>query len=74
VAKILPHARRQMARRNISEEEVEQVLDSPELSYPSHVPGRHVFARTIGERRIAVVVFDAERDRVVTTFDQLSNG
>ena len=62
-----------MARRNISEEEIEQVLDSPELSYPSSTPGRHVFARTIGERRIAVVVFDAERDRVVTTFDQLSD-
>jgi hypothetical protein len=62
-----------MARRNISEDEVEQVLDSPEIGYPSKEPGRYVYVRTIGERRIAVVVFDAERDRVVTTFDQLSN-
>jgi len=74
VAKFLDHARRQMARRNISEEEVEQVLDSPDISHPSKEPGRHVYVRTIGDRRIAVVVFDAERDRVITTFDQLSSG
>jgi hypothetical protein len=73
VAKFLPHARRQMARRNISEEEVEQVLAAPEISYLSTVPVRLVLIRTIGDRRIGVVVFDAERDRVITTFDQLSD-
>ena len=62
-----------MARRGITEEEVDHVLDAPELSYPSSTPGRHVYVRTIGDRRIAVVVFDAERDRVITTFDQLSD-
>ena len=72
MAKIIPHARRQMARRNISEEDVDAVLAAPELSYPSSTPGRHVFVRTLGDRRIAVVVFAAEMDRVVTTFDQLA--
>jgi hypothetical protein len=61
-----------MARRRITEEEVDQVLAAPELSYPSPTPGRHVYVRTVGDRRIAVVVFDADRDRVITTFDQLS--
>jgi hypothetical protein len=62
-----------MARRNISEEDVEAVLAHPESSYPSSEPGRQVLVRNIGNRRIAVVVLTAEMDRVITTFDQLAD-
>jgi hypothetical protein len=73
VARIIAHARKQMARRRISESDVEQVLAAPELSYPSHTSGRHVFVRNIDGRRIAVVVDAADHEVVITTFDQLTD-
>jgi hypothetical protein len=72
LAKFLPHARLRMSQRQITEEEVDEVLREPDVSYPSTTPGRRVHVREIGGRSIAVVVFDADPDRVVTAFVQLA--
>jgi hypothetical protein len=71
VPEFYPHALRQMQKRGISRAEVVQVLENHETSYPSHEPGRDVRVRTIGGRRIAVVIESTMPDDwVVTAFVQ----
>jgi hypothetical protein len=71
MARFTRHARDQMADRNISEAEVEETLADPQITYPSHQrPDRRVLVRTIGERRIKIVVPIAEPDVIVSAMDQ----
>ena len=71
----VPHARRRMEERGISEEEVETVLEAPALEYLGNL-GRTV-AETVAERvlpgrRLAVKVvynLSAEDERVVVTVE-----
>src|SRR5688500_16442071 len=51
----LPHARRRMEERGISEEEVETVLEAPALEYLGNL-GRTVAERILPGRRLAVKV------------------
>jgi hypothetical protein len=60
-----------MEKRGISLDEVEAVLDAPDITYPSNTPGRHVYVRTLDLRRIAVVVSDDDHELVITAFNQL---
>ena len=67
----LPHARRRMEERRISEEEVETVLEAPALEYLGNL-GRTVAERILPGRRLAVkVVYNlgAGGERVVVTVE-----
>ena len=67
----VPHARRRMEERGISEEEVETVLEAPALEYLGNL-GRTVAERVLPGRRLAVkVVYNlgAEDERVVVTVE-----
>lgn len=56
MARIIPHARRQMTRRSISTAEVEAVLADHDTTYPSKDgKGRHVYIGEVAGRRIAVI-------------------
>lgn len=51
------HALEQMAERAISKAEVQQVVDKPDMTLPSHhAPNRRRFVRRIGGRRISVII------------------
>ena len=70
----LPHARRRMEEREISEEEVRTTLESPDLEYPGN-QGRTVAERTQPGRRLATKVVynrgsEAEDERVVVTVER----
>lgn len=69
----IPHALRQMARRGISRDDVAAVLGDHDARYPSRVPGRECFVRTLGERRLEIVVEPTDKGyKVITAFDQLT--
>ena len=57
----LPHARRRMEERGISEEEVDTLLEAPALEYLGNL-GRTVAERILPGRRLAVkVVYNSVR-------------
>ncbi len=67
----LPHARRRMEERGISEEEVAAVLEDPTLEYLGDF-GRTVAERVLPGRRLAVkVVYNlgADDERIVVTVE-----
>jgi hypothetical protein len=69
----LPHARRRMEERGISEEEVAAVLEAPALEYLGNF-GRTVAERVLAGRRLTVkVVYNlsarAGDERVVVTVE-----
>jgi hypothetical protein len=70
MVRFVQHARRQMQKRQISEQDARDVLANPDASYPSP-SGRQVFVRTIGTRRLAVVVDPYDLELVITAYDQL---
>jgi Domain of unknown function (DUF4258) len=60
-----------MAKRSISRTEVEEVVANPQITYPSSQdPGRTILVRTIGERRIKIVVPNADPEFVISAMDQ----
>ena len=68
----LPHARRRMRERDISEDEARATLEEPDAEYPGNL-GRTVAERTFPGRRLATkVVYNrgTEDDRVVVTFER----
>lgn len=68
----LPHARRRMAERGISEEEARATLESPDVEYPGNL-GRTVAERVPPGRSLAVrVVYNLglEDERIVVTVEQ----
>ncbi len=60
------HAKLRMHKREVSKEEVESVLESPDIQYPSFL-GRKIARKTIGGREITVVYVEEERDNVIVT-------
>ena len=67
----LPHARRRMEERGISEEEVAVVLEDPALEYPGRL-GRTVAEQILPGRRLAVkVVYNlgAQDARIIVTVE-----
>jgi hypothetical protein len=60
-----------MARRGISQSDVDEVLADYDVSYPSSTSNRHCYAKTIGNRRIVAIVEPYDHELVVTAFDQL---
>lgn len=65
----LPHAKRRMEERGISEAEVQAVLEEPDTEYPGNL-GRTVAERTFEGRRLATkVVYNhgLEDERIVVT-------
>ncbi len=68
----LPHARRRMGERDISEDEARATLEEPDAEYPGNL-GRTVAERTFPGRRLATkVVYNrgTEDDRVVVTVER----
>jgi hypothetical protein len=68
----LPHARRRMEERNISEEEARATLEEPDAEYPGNF-GRIVAEKTFPGRRLATkVVYNrgAGDERVVVTVER----
>jgi hypothetical protein len=68
----LPHARRRMRERNISEDEARATLEEPDVEYPGNL-GRTVAERTFPGRRLATkVVYNrgAEDERVVVSVER----
>jgi uncharacterized DUF497 family protein len=54
--RFIGHARSQMAKRGISDEDVEAVLANHHIDYPSkHGKGRRVYVGEVGGRNVAVV-------------------
>ena len=70
---LLPHVRLRMEQRDISEEEVRTILESPDLEYPGKL-GRTVAERSPGGgRSLAVrVIYNLglEGERVVVTVER----
>ena len=63
------HARIRMAERGIKEAEIAAAIADPEIRYTDH-KGNHVLIRTLGGRRIKVVVAkDSDPPQVITTGD-----
>jgi hypothetical protein len=68
----LPHARRRMEERGISEEEVRATLEYPDVEYPGNL-GRTVAERVPPGRSLAVkVVYNLglEDERIVVTVER----
>jgi uncharacterized protein DUF4258 len=68
----LPHARRRMRERDISEDETRATLEEPDAEYPGNLR-RTVAERTFPGRRLATkVVYNrgTEDDRVVVTVER----
>jgi hypothetical protein len=68
----LPHARRRMGERDISEDEARATLEEPDAEYPGNL-GRTVAERTFPGRRLATkVVYNrgTEDERVVVTVER----
>lgn len=68
----LPHARRRMRERDISEDEARATLEEPDVEYPANL-GRTVAEKTFPGRRLATkVVYNrgAEDERVVVTVER----
>lgn len=63
------HARRQMARRRITESEVNQAVGFVETSYPSrdHPDRLVVLGRTIDGRRLKVITVETDDGLLVVT-------
>ena len=61
-----------MAMRRISEKEIEQVLAARETTYPSetHADRTVILGRTLGGRRLKIVVLTDRPDYVVTVADR----
>lgn len=67
------HALEQMAERAISKAEVQQVVDKPDMTLPSHhAPNRRRLVRTIGGRKISVIIGPASTavSVVITTWSE----
>ena len=63
------HAKDQMARRGISENEVEAVLSEPDVRYTDKT-GNPIFIADVAGRRIKVVIAkDVDPPRVITAAD-----
>jgi hypothetical protein len=68
----LPHARRRMGERDISEDEARATLEEPDAEYAGNL-GRTVAERTFPGRRLATkVVYNrgTEDERVVVTVER----
>jgi hypothetical protein len=68
----LPHARRRMEERGISEEEVRVTLEDPDLDYRGRL-ARRIAERTPPGRSLATKVvynFGAEGERIVVTVER----
>lgn len=70
---LLPHVRLRMEQRNISEEEVRGILESPDLEYPGKL-GRTVAERSPAEEGCSVAVrviynLGLEDERIVVTVE-----
>jgi Domain of unknown function (DUF4258) len=68
----LPHARRRMGERDISEDEARATLEEPDAEYPGNL-GRTVAERTFPGRRLATkVVYNrgTEDERVMVTVER----
>lgn len=66
------HARQRMMERGISSAEVDEVLASPQTSYPSagHGDRTVVLGQTASGRRLKVVVLSNDMECVVTVADR----
>lgn len=66
------HARKQMAKRRITEEDVELALADPDETYPGNPTSRTCFVKHIGEKKVKIVVEPIRSDghRVITVIDQ----
>lgn len=61
------HARERMRQRGISDQEVEHVIQNPELSYPTR-EGNTILEGTYQGRRIKVIIVrDSDPPHVITT-------
>jgi hypothetical protein len=68
MANFSPYVLAKMARRQIERDEAELVLADPDSVFPSARTGRPIYVRTVGDRRIHVVVEAHDEDTVVTVF------
>lgn len=64
--KILRHARLRMSERNVTEDQVVEVLTQPDLTRPGNKPGRTVYERNIG-MVVTVVTVDKTNPRKVVS-------
>lgn len=66
------YVRFRMRNRRISTAEVDEVLDAPEVTYPSrtHEDRMVILGQTLAGRRLKVVVLAADPQTVVTVADR----
>lgn len=62
------HARQRQAERGISDSEVEDVVDNPEVTFADK-KGNPCYIREIAGRRVKVVISSADPDFVITVID-----
>jgi Domain of unknown function (DUF4258) len=59
------HAQKRMTERNVTSEQVQQVHDEPEITYPD-VKGNTCYVRNLEGRRIRIVVAADDPTFVIT--------
>lgn len=69
MARFTDYALWKMDQRGIDRDDVELVLADPECDFPSRESSRHIYARTVGRRRIYVLVEPYDHDCVVNAFE-----
>ena len=60
------HARKRMAQRGITEEDIEAALADPQITY-SDPDGNRRFVRWFGDRRVQVVIVDNREPYIIKT-------
>ena len=72
---ITDHARLRMQRRGISEAQVKETIEQPEMVWTDkHVKQRRIHVRTYGQRRLKVVWTPEEHDAYVVLALWLEEG
>ncbi len=62
------HARLRMQRRGITDDQVKETIEQPELKWPDKkIKGRHIHVRTYGQRQLKVVWTPNNHDALVVT-------
>jgi hypothetical protein len=70
----IPHAQKQMGKRGVTADEVEQTLADPDETYPGNTGSRVCYVKHIGAKKVKVVAEPVHTSghRVITVIDQNS--
>lgn len=56
-----------MQQRGITEDQVKETVERPEIKYPDQMKGRQVHVRTYGQGQLKIVLIPKNHDVVIVT-------